>query len=238
LYISCTTSCLAVGYGKPKTEYPKKNTNIITNTEEAYAITEHSEFDNWNKYLDSYWDFRFKWCLARRDDTIRGHQINNYSKITVRIFKDVVLSRVKAHNVIALIVFVCTVLNDYYYHRLREFANSRTSKARLFLQAQSKKANNIEPKNINQLSETEYTILMSSDESYEVNTKVGTCSCHKGKYGSFCIHQCAIYIHFDAVSVNFPPVSPTDKHTISILADGDDSLPLTFFEILLINFFF
>jgi len=25
-------------------------------------------------------------------------------------------------------------------------------------------------------------------------------------------------------------VSPTDKHTISILADGDDSLPLTFFE--------
>jgi len=37
-------------------------------------------------------------------------------------------------------------------------------------------------------------------------------------------------MHFDAVSVNFPPVSPTDKHTISILADGDDSLPLTFFE--------
>jgi len=71
---------------------------------------------------------------------------------------------------------------------------------------------------------------MPSDESYEVNTKVGICSCHKGKYGSFCIHQCAIYIHFDAVSVNFPPVSPSDKHTILILADGNDSLPLTFFE--------
>jgi len=37
------------------------------------------------------------------------------------------------------------------------------------------------------------------------------------------------------VSVNFPPVSPTDKHTISILADGDELLPLTFFEPLILS---
>lgn len=204
--------------------------DTINKAEEAYEIAKHSEFDNWNKYFNSYWDFRFKWCLAWRDEMVRGHQTNNYSEITVRIFKDIVLARVKAYNVIALIDFVCTVLNDYYCRRFREFANSRTSKARLFLQAQSKKANDIKPENISQLSETEYIIIMSSDESYEINTKIGTCSCHKGKNGSFCIHQCAIYMHFDAVSVNFPPVSSTDKHTISILADGDDSLPLSFFE--------
>lgn len=209
--------------------------DTINKAEEAYAAAKHSEFENWNKYLDSYWDFRFKWCLAWRNEVVRSHQTNNYSEITVRIFKDVVLSRVKAYNVIALIDFVCTVLNDYYCRRFREFANSRSSKARLFLQAQSKKANDIKPENISQLSETEYIIIMSSDETYEVNTKIGVCSCDKGKYGSFCIHQCAVYMHFDAVSVNFPPVSPTDKHTISILADGDDSLPLTFFEPLIPN---
>lgn len=122
--------------------------------------------------MDSYWDFRFKWCLAWRNEVVRGHQTNNYSEITIRIFKDVVLSRVKAYNVIALIDFVCTVLNDYYCQRFREFANSRSSKARLFLQAQLKKANDIKPENISQLSETEYIIIMSSDETYEVNTKL------------------------------------------------------------------
>jgi len=37
-------------------------------------------------------------------------------------------------------------------------------------------------------------------------------------------------MHFYAVSLNFPPVTPTDKHSISILADGRVALPLTFFE--------
>jgi len=147
--------------------------DTINKAEEAYKIAKHSEFDNWNKYFNSYWDFRFKWCLAWRDEMVRGHQTNNYSEITVRIFKDVVLSRVNAYNVIALIYFVCTVLNDYYCRRFREFVNSRTSKARLFLRAQSKKVNDIKPENISQLSETEYIIIMSSDVSYEINTKIG-----------------------------------------------------------------
>jgi len=40
-------------------------------------------------------------------------------------------------------------------------------------------------------------------------------------------------MHFYAVAVNFSSVSSTDKHTISILADGDDSLPLSLFESLI-----
>jgi len=50
--------------------------DTITKAEEAYAITKHSEFENWNKYLDSYLHGEMKQLEV----------INNYSKITVRIF--------------------------------------------------------------------------------------------------------------------------------------------------------
>lgn len=78
-----------------------------------------SKYENWSKYLQDYWETREKWCLAWRDVTCHGHHTNNFSEITVRIFKDTVLSRVKAYNVIALIDFVCTTLEEYYRRRLR-----------------------------------------------------------------------------------------------------------------------
>lgn len=37
-------------------------------------------------------------------------------------------------------------------------------------------------------------------------------------------------INTDVVSVNFLPVTPEDKHIISILADGNDAFLLTFFD--------
>lgn len=58
--------------------------------------------------------------------------------------------------------------------------------------------------------------------------KIGICSCNKGKFGQFCIHQCAIYLHFDTFSQNFPPVTSDDRHNIALLADGDEALPLEF----------
>lgn len=204
--------------------------NTIEKAEQAYLNSNHSKYDNWNKYVSSYWEFKTKWCLAWRDGTVNGHQTNNFSEITVRIFKDIVLSRVKAYNVISLIDFVCTILEEYYCRRLREFANSRNSKARLFLQSQTKKAHEIKPENVIQITETEYKVVISNDKSYEVNTKIGTCSCHEGHFGSFCSHQCVVYLYYDVVSKNFPPVSAEDKYNISVLAQGDKSLPISFFE--------
>jgi len=54
-----------------------------------------SEYPKWVKYITDQWDGRQKWCLAWRNECNRGHLTNNYSEITVRIFKDTVLSRVK-----------------------------------------------------------------------------------------------------------------------------------------------
>lgn len=209
--------------------------NTVEKAEQAYLNSNHSKYDNWNKYVSSYWEFKTKWCLAWRDGTVKGHQTNNFSELTVRIFKDIVLSRVKAYNVIALIDFVCTVLEEYYCRRFREFANSRNSKARLFLQSQTKKAHDIKSENVIQITENEYEVVISSDKSYEVNTKIGTCSCHEGHFGSFCSHQCVVYLYYDVVSKNFPPITAEDKYTISVLAQGDKSLPISFFESFLPN---
>lgn len=209
--------------------------NTIEKAEQAYLNTTNSNYANWNKYISTYWEFRSKWCLAWRDATVNGHQTNNFSEITVRIFKDIVLSRVKAYNAIALIDFSCTVLEEYYCRRFRELANSRNCKARLFLQLQSKKASTIKPENVIQISDIEYKVVISDDKTYDINTIVGICSCDKGQFGSFCAHQCAVYSYYDVVSKNFPPVTPEDKHTISVLAQGDKSLPISFFESFLPN---
>ena len=47
------------------------------------------------------------------------------TEMTVRLYKDIVLSRCKAYNATALLAFTRTVLEKYYAHRLRSFANSR-----------------------------------------------------------------------------------------------------------------
>lgn len=77
-----------------------------------------SESSKWIKYITDQWHGQQKWCFAWRDESSRGHHTNNYSEITVRIFKEAVLSRVKTYNVIALLDFTCTVLEEHYCRKL------------------------------------------------------------------------------------------------------------------------
>lgn len=61
-----------------------------------------SMYPKWQKYvIVHHWKHKERWCLAWRD-----HHTNNYSEMSVRIFKENVLCRVKAYNVISLIDFV------------------------------------------------------------------------------------------------------------------------------------
>ena len=64
-----------------------------------------------------------------------GNHTNNYAEITVRLYKDIVLSRCKIYNKTALVDFTCTEMEIYYVRRLRAFANSREVDPRLLLQA-------------------------------------------------------------------------------------------------------
>lgn len=95
----------------------------------------NSDNQKWSKYITDQWNDRQKWCLAWRNEITRGHH-TNYFEITVRIFKETILSRVKANNVIALLDFTCTVLEEHYCRQLMTFANCRNPKnreARIFI---------------------------------------------------------------------------------------------------------
>lgn len=58
-----------------------------------------------------------------------------------------------------------------------------------------KKASEIKAEIITHLYETEFTVLIFNSESYKFNTKIGICTCQKGKYGLFCVHEFAGYKH-------------------------------------------
>jgi len=73
-----------------------------------------------------------EWLAVRRQDVIiRGNNTNNYSESTMRVLKDIVLSRTKAFNVVALVDFCSTVLQAYLVRRLLAFAHGRRTNPRL-----------------------------------------------------------------------------------------------------------
>lgn len=102
------------------------------------------------------------------------------------------------------------------------------------MKTQINKAKEIDKQNISQIDDYEYNVQYK-DTSFIVNMKIGVCSCNKGKFGQFCIHQCAVYIHFDTLSHNFPAVTSSDRHNIALLADGDQALPVEFFQSFILN---
>jgi len=109
-------------------------TNTINNSLSDKIIL--LKYEKWVKYMNNYWARKELWCLAFRDVTVHGNQTNNFSEVNVRIFKDIVLSRNKAYNAIALVDFICTGLEDYYLRRLRTFVNGRNDTARLLFEDQ------------------------------------------------------------------------------------------------------
>lgn len=186
-------------------------------------------YEKWCKYLEEHWKRKELWCLAFRNEEVRGHNTNNYSEVCIRIFKDQILSRIKAYNVLTLLDFVANPLESFYKKKFRDFANNRNASRRLFLLSLKNKASSISKEAI-QILDKDTWMIKGNNDNYVVNTKTGCCSCPVGLYGRYCKHQYSVFEHFDIVTINFPPIQPRDKHEISILALGDKAPPLQFYE--------
>jgi len=67
-----------------------------------------------NKY--PHWKNRVKlYCHAKNNGVWQcSHHTNNYSEVTMQLFKDIVLAHAKAYKAIALVDFVCTAMEQYY----------------------------------------------------------------------------------------------------------------------------
>lgn len=134
LYSSFRNILLAENVENSPKLYSLATGNYTTENDGELAIVEIiKKYPQWINYVEAYWGRKEEWCMAFRDVTTHGHQTNNFAEITVRLFKDIVLSRNKAYNVIALIDFTITCMEEYYQKRIRNFANSRNASPRLIL---------------------------------------------------------------------------------------------------------
>lgn len=67
-----------------------------------------------------------KWVLLfRLDLTTRGHKTNNFAEASIRILKDVILRRYKAHNAVALVDLVTDTWETCFRDKLTDHANNR-----------------------------------------------------------------------------------------------------------------
>lgn len=208
---SSASEAYSIAIGKLVTANNCKNDNIIP-----------LKYDKWIKYVNNYWDRKEVWCLAFRDASVHGNQTNNFSEVNVRIFKDIVLSRNKAYNAVALVDFICTSLEEYYLRRLRTFVNSRNDTARLLFQDQLKRAVYINKNEIEKLPNNIFKVPSETNSGfYEVDVTYGCCNCSKGNLGAFCKHQAAVYHHFNTSMPNLPAITVNCRLLLAKLAFGE-----------------
>lgn len=198
--------------------------------------TVFNKYPQWISYVTNYWKRKEIWCFAFRDASMHGHHTNNFSEVNVRIFKDIVLSRNKAYNAIALVDFICTSMEEYYTTRLRNFVNGRSDKSRLLFQDQLNRAAHITKDWIEALDDDLYKVQQkNSPEFYEVNVTVGYCSCPVGKYGSFCKHQAAVYNLYHHKMPSLPPICHETRFLLAKLAFGNEAQANEFYMPLILS---
>lgn len=201
--------------------------NAIDSINNVYV----AKYSNWVKYINSYWKHKEIWILCYRNFETHGHQTNNFSEVCVRIYKDIVLSRNKAYNVVSLVDFTSTVMEHYYIRRIRKFCNSRCDVSRLFLLSLQKKVKYLTIEMIEALDNNMFKVPSEKDKTinYEVNATLGYCTCYQGHLGTFCKHQAAVYFFFSKELLNAPPVTAKCRYDMAVLAFGDKAQPLSFY---------
>lgn len=209
------------------------NSAIGLTSTSSYVINGNNiplKYPKWIQYVSKYWDRKEIWCMAFRNASTHGHHTNNFSEVNGRLFKDIVLSRNKAYNVVALVDFVCTSMEEYYQKRLRNFVNGRNDTARYLYEDELNKASHIHKEDIEELSDHIFKIKSENHNLYyEVDGSVGFCTCPKGKMGGFCKHQASVYHHFGQAMPNLPPISVDARYSLAKLAFGQNVGPKSFY---------
>ncbi|XP_065207575.1 uncharacterized protein LOC135836577 [Planococcus citri] len=200
----------------------------INEAENAFesAMAVGGSFPQWQNYLQDQYNSKEKWCLAYRKG-LTGHHTNNYAEISIRLFKENVLNRVKAYNFIALLDFIASTMELFYKRKLREFFNSRDRRNHLYLQYLLKNAAYIRKENIVVINEHTYEVPSENDPAtmYIVNREQASCNCKAGQMQKLCKHFAAVFKFFDVRSNIIPDVTIEGRRTMAFVALGKDNMP-------------
>lgn len=210
-----------------------------------YAVTEEEaeiayqlvcrtkKYNNFAAHVENLWGRRQQWCYAYSVPQMRGHHTNNFSEITVRIFKDNVLTRCKAYNAIALVDLIVSVFERFYKDRLLNFAHGRVTLQHLLFGKLMKRADYISDADLIKPGGNNMYLVPSEKDvtvMYSVDGNVGCCSCSVGMDGSCCKHQIAVYKFFYIVLPNLPATSRSSRYEAAMLALGEAAPTEEFFS--------
>eukprot|EP00102_Acyrthosiphon_pisum_P018293 XP_008189990.1 PREDICTED: uncharacterized protein LOC103311926 [Acyrthosiphon pisum] len=183
------------------------------------------EFPNFVKRFENYFKRKNEWVLMfRRDIITRGNNTNNYAEACIRILKEIILSRTKAYNVVALVEFICYVWEDYLILRILDHAHNRRDNIQRNYTKLCSRTLNFSIDQVTLISETCYSVPSSDTENsavYTVDTKIGVCNCYVGYTGAFCKHQAFLHKHLNLSLPNAPPITVTERYALGQLALGD-----------------
>ncbi|KAL5239393.1 hypothetical protein ACI65C_006803 [Semiaphis heraclei] len=183
---------------------------------------------------------RFERNFNRKEEVIklyrlhilyRNHETNNYAEASIRVVKDILLSRTKAYNVVALVDFIVNVGENYFTLRLLDHAHDRHSESHRLYTKLCSKIGNIVKDDVKQINNCTYSIPRESSPKnvYIINTEMGICSCKIGCTGAFCKHQAWIHENLKMQLPNLPPITLIERHALGILALGDKCPETAFF---------
>lgn len=135
----------------------------------------------------------------------------------------------RAYNIIALVDLCCTILEEFYVRKFREFTNFNN--ARLFYALMLKRSEYNKEGNTVRLNE--YTFIVpskSSNPTYTVHSDICVCTCASGQFDRFYKHEAAVHKYYDIQSSNFPPVTSKCRYQMAVLATGDTTLSESYYE--------
>jgi hypothetical protein len=187
------------------------------------------DYEQFTSHVEKLWERKEEWCMAYRLDIInRGNNTNNYAEATFRVLKDIILTRLKAYNPLALLDFVVVVLEKYYCGRLLKASFGRLEKPYLVYQKVRDRAAELVqscPDAVVAVGSSLYEVKSSKLNGvvYEINSDAGVCSCFSGQQGGFCKHQAAVHVCFGTSFPNCPLLSPDDRKSLYFIATGNQS---------------
>ncbi|KAF4530278.1 hypothetical protein B566_EDAN017416, partial [Ephemera danica] len=186
------------------------------------------------KRFQNFYLRREEWVPILYSNTVvtRNNHTNNYSEACIRVLKDIVLCRMKAFNLTALIDFTVTVWEEYFCKRILEVAYNRCRRNELLYNSLCSKVSNVDEKSVLKIGEDLFQFPAASNKSqyYTVDVAIGICSCFSGKFGGFCKHQSWLHSHYNIPLPNAPPVSSNDRFELGKLALGDKCPNQNFFR--------
>ena len=189
--------------------------------------------DNCKRYFNTLWSCSNDWIKAYRSNiTTRGHDTNNYCEISVRLFKEDVMHRVKARSLGQLLTILTVDVDNFYSSSLLDASHSRKNLSHLYFKSSKafQKANDIPESCFTNIHENQYhcTSQKTADITYAVDMTSQTCTCTQGLTGKVCKHLLRCSELFLIPLLQLPPETATSRQQYAIIAHGK-SEPLTFY---------